>query len=208
MATPKWFDRTLAAVISLIVLLFSSVVVYRNYQSSHYRYPYPDPVLVARRQRAEEVLRRLGAQFSGRAAKAQIVDLSQWRGSKEHLANLTQVLGPGGERIWLIMTGSEFDDESLHHIKDARIAVLNLADTRVTDEGLRSLLPVVRTLDLSRTLVTDAGLAHLEGFRGLRDLNLTGTAVTEGAIAKLQQLLPNCMIVALPQAPPGGGLSP
>ena len=41
---------------------------------------------------------------------------------------------------------------------------------------------------------TDAGLDRLKGFTQLRELDLTGTQVTDAGVAKLQKALPNCKI--------------
>jgi hypothetical protein len=49
--------------------------------------------------------------------------------------------------------------------------------------------------------VTDAGLKHLAGLKGLRELELRSAShvvkagqITEAAVAQLQQALPNCKI--------------
>jgi hypothetical protein len=52
----------------------------------------------------------------------------------------------------------------------------------------------MQLLSLDRTMVTDAGLVHLEGFSNLTWLDLSGTKVTDVGVKKLQQKLPRCKI--------------
>ncbi len=47
---------------------------------------------------------------------------------------------------------------------------------------------------LSGPEVTDAGLAHLAGLTALKELDLTRTDVTDVGVAELQKALPNCSI--------------
>ena len=42
--------------------------------------------------------------------------------------------------------------------------------------------------------VTDAGLVHLKGLTGLKDLGLYGTKVTNAGVAELKKALPKCKI--------------
>jgi hypothetical protein len=49
-------------------------------------------------------------------------------------------------------------------------------------------------LNLDRTGVTNAGLAHLKGMKELDELVLTNTKVTDAGVAKLQAALPKCTI--------------
>ncbi len=43
--------------------------------------------------------------------------------------------------------------------------------------------------------VTDVGLVHLKGLRSLRSLDLSGTKVTDAGVADLQRALPNLEII-------------
>ena len=67
---------------------------------------------------------------------------------------------------------------------------LNLANTKVTDEGLKALdgMKNLHRLHLEKTSVTDAGLAHLKGLTGLEYLNLYNTAVTDAGLKDLEGL--------------------
>jgi hypothetical protein len=42
--------------------------------------------------------------------------------------------------------------------------------------------------------VTDAGLVHLEGLEKLEALGLKNTQVSDAAVKKFQQALPNCKV--------------
>ena len=59
----------------------------------------------------------------------------------------------------------------------------------------------LRTLDLSGTRVTDAGLVHLGRLSRLRMLQLTGTTVTAAGVKKLQKALPKCRIIRVDASP-------
>ncbi len=67
---------------------------------------------------------------------------------------------------------------------------LNLARTKVTDEGLATLseLPNLTRLHLELTGITDAGLAHIAGLKQLEYLNLYGTEITDAGLAHLEGL--------------------
>jgi mono/diheme cytochrome c family protein/YHS domain-containing protein len=67
---------------------------------------------------------------------------------------------------------------------------LNLSRTGVTDEGIARLagFPQLRRVNLSRTAVGDAALRHLAGLEHLEYLNLYGTAVTDAGLEHLRGL--------------------
>lgn len=67
---------------------------------------------------------------------------------------------------------------------------LNLANTKVTDEGLASIagLTNLTHLHLENTAITDAGLAHLKGLSNLVYLNLYNTKVTDAGMDHLSGL--------------------
>ncbi|HXE54185.1 MAG TPA: c-type cytochrome domain-containing protein, partial [Tepidisphaeraceae bacterium] len=122
----------------------------------------------------------------------------------------------------LNLVGDHVDNTQLALLTpvDKQLAVLNLARTKVTDDGLKALesLPNLRKLHLENTKVTDAGLTHVKGLSNLEYLNLYGTQVTDAGladldglknlkalylwqtkvtpagVAKLQQALPKCQI--------------
>jgi hypothetical protein len=55
-------------------------------------------------------------------------------------------------------------------------------------------LPDLSSLDLARTKVTDEGLAHLGACKELRHLDLTGTRVTAAGVADLQKKPPELKV--------------
>jgi Leucine-rich repeat (LRR) protein len=108
-----------------------------------------------------------------------------------HLAGLAQL-----RELWLDNT--QVTDAGLQHLAGLlQLELLSLNNNHVTDAGLTHLagLAQFRELWLDNTQVTDAGLAHLEGLTQLRKLWLDGTRVTDEGVKKLQQALPNCLIV-------------
>jgi Leucine Rich repeat len=80
-----------------------------------------------------------------------------------------------------------------------RLGFLELAETGVTDDGLRlvSELRALRTLRLNGAAgVTDEGLRHLEAMAGLKVLDLRGCPnVTDEGVARLKKALPRCRVV-------------
>jgi hypothetical protein len=70
-----------------------------------------------------------------------------------------------------------------------RITIMSLADTRITDKGLKSLEgnAALVALDLSRTGITDAGFESLSTIRWLNNLNMSGTKVTDAGLEILRE---------------------
>jgi hypothetical protein len=67
---------------------------------------------------------------------------------------------------------------------------LQVGDTAVDDEGLRSLSGMrLATLDLRGTRITDAGLVHLTTVRDPERVNLERTAVTDAGIEAFRRRL-------------------
>jgi Leucine-rich repeat (LRR) protein len=79
---------------------------------------------------------------------------------------------------------------------DASIWWLSLANTRVTDAGLKELkgLKKLRTLILRGTRIRGEGLDDLKELKELYQLDLRGTQVTTGDIKALEEALPRCRI--------------
>ena len=70
-----------------------------------------------------------------------------------------------------------------------KLVELNLSRSKVTDAGLASLSAMknLKRLNLANTAVTDAGVDQLAGIAGLEYLNLVGTKVTDAAMLKLEK---------------------
>ena len=63
----------------------------------------------------------------------------------------------------------------------------------MTDAGLGADLGKIAsltTLELAKTKVTDAGLKHLAGLKGLSHLTIEGSEVTKAAVASLESTKP------------------
>jgi hypothetical protein len=80
---------------------------------------------------------------------------------------------------------------------------MNLVVQVIIRRGLALVLPITHpqepnrnllSLSLSETRVTDAGLAHLQKLKGLRNLYLKGTKVTSQGVADLRKVLPDLEI--------------
>ncbi len=101
---------------------------------------------------------------------------------------------------YLELDGTQITDAGLEHLRGlTKLVSLNLSGTKVTDAGLEHLetLASLRVLDLNGTQVTDAGLENLEGLSNLKWLDLSRTQVTPKGVKKLQEALPDCVIVYL-----------
>jgi hypothetical protein len=92
----------------------------------------------------------------------------------------------------LNLVGDHIEDGQLADLGPVvqQVASLNLARTKVTDDGLKALEPLknIRRLHLENTRIGDAGLTHLKGLMTLEYLNLYGTQVTDSGLAQLEGL--------------------
>lgn len=90
------------------------------------------------------------------------------------------------------LLGDHVDDAQLNDLApvSTQVATLNLARTKVTDDGLKAVEPLknLRKLHLENTKIGDAGLTHLKGLTSLEYLNLYGTQVTDSGLEQLQGL--------------------
>lgn len=90
------------------------------------------------------------------------------------------------------LAGAKIDDAALESLKGVSVQLvwLNLANTAVTDAGLKTLagLKNLRRLHLEKTGVGDEGLATVKGLAELQYLNLYGTKVTDKGLAGLAGL--------------------
>jgi len=89
------------------------------------------------------------------------------------------------------LKGSGAVDDDLIHLRHLRnVTALDLADTRITDRGLRSLhtVPNIWIVNLRGTQVTDEGLLHLKVLSRLRELILDDTRMTGQGLQHLRGL--------------------
>ena len=85
------------------------------------------------------------------------------------------------------------------------IVKVDLNRSQVTDADLAHLkgFTELQVLDLYDTTIGDAGLEHLTGLKKLNFLMLKRTNATEAGIKKLQKALPNCETISFsPRTPP------
>lgn len=90
------------------------------------------------------------------------------------------------------LLGDHIDDAQLSDLApiSAQVATLNLAHTKITDDGLKAVEPLknLRKLHLENTKIGDAGLTHLKDLTSLEYLNLYGTHVTDSGLEQLAGL--------------------
>jgi hypothetical protein len=118
----------------------------------------------------------------------------------QHLETLdlshTDVLGTGlGDLRFdpikeLDLADSNLGDRGMASLVEAgrHLLRLNLAGTKISDEGLESLknLHVLESIDLGRTRISGAGLRYLSP--GLKQLGLSGTSLRNGGLTDLEQM--------------------
>lgn len=95
-----------------------------------------------------------------------------------------------------------------HGVWDGDVVIVSLADTSVTDADMAVFrdLPFVQVLDLSRTGVSEVGLAHLAGVTALTELIVVGAKLGGHALAAFRQAHPVVKVVTKP--PPKGAVNP
>lgn len=89
----------------------------------------------------------------------------------------------------LSLLGKDVTDDKLRALSglESSLVWLNLSRTGISDAGLAKVgeHSRLRRLHLARTDIGDAGLAHLKGLSGLHFLNLYGTNVTDAGLEHL-----------------------
>ena len=100
-------------------------------------------------------------------------------------------------RLNLRLDNTGIGNEGLRALEDVPLNQLLLSRTVITDDGLAYLSSQAELdfLVLSGTAVSDAGLEHLLELSDLTFLDLSDTNVTRDGIARLQEALPECRIV-------------
>jgi Leucine-rich repeat (LRR) protein len=97
--------------------------------------------------------------------------------------------------VSLDLRGSAISDDDLQHLSVAvpQLRVLNLSRTAIGDAGLAHFvrfaeMDQLQVLDLSGTALTDAGLSHLARLPRLEELDLDRTSITDAGVAQLAAL--------------------
>jgi hypothetical protein len=89
-----------------------------------------------------------------------------------------------------------------YHYGQIRAVQVSLADTKTADADVARIaslpgLSEIRSMNLGRTRITDAGMVHLACLKNLKVLNLHGTQVTDQGKNELQKALPELEITNL-----------
>ena len=105
---------------------------------------------------------------------------------------------PKGNVIEMDLTAKPVGNGDLAAIaRHPHLQTLWLTKTGVTDAGLADLQPLrqLRVLGLARTGITDAGLKHLAAIKSLREIWIYPTKVSEGAVNNLKTVLPGVRVI-------------
>ncbi len=99
--------------------------------------------------------------------------------------------------VWLNLANTKITNDGLKHIANLPLTKLHLEKTEIGDDGLKFLAKMkdLTYLNLYSTKVTDAGLEHLKGLTNLKKLYVWQSAVTPEGMAKLNKTLVNTEIV-------------
>ena len=118
-------------------------------------------------------------------------------GAKIDDAALESLKGVSEQLVWLNLANTSVTDAGLKVLAGFKnLRRLHLEKTGVGDEGLGSVkgLAELQYLNLYGTKVTDKGLASLGGLKKLKNVYLWQTAVTDGGAADLAKALPGLYI--------------
>jgi hypothetical protein len=139
-------------------------------------------------------------------ADVRLLDAVKTIGGEAHFIKRTpRFLGLFGGHDYLVFSfqGKSFDDAALARFVATygdRVWGLYMANTGVTDEGLRHLagLPSIEQLGIGNvdprddrhppSAVTDAGLVHLKGLTTLKALDLGGLPITDAGLEAVKDL--------------------
>ncbi|MBI1311544.1 SUMF1/EgtB/PvdO family nonheme iron enzyme [bacterium] len=90
--------------------------------------------------------------------------------------------------------GAGLTDADLVHLTRLPLTELSLFDTKITNDGLKTLaqIPNLTLLGLQKTAIDDDGLQQLVSLKNLKAVFVGKTAVTDAGIAALREKLPEC----------------
>ena len=147
---------------------------------------------------AVQKINALGGGAMPLAANTNLISVNfSLAGAKIDDAALESLKGVSEQLVWLNLANTSVTDagmKSLAGFKNLRR--LHLEKTSVGDEGLASLKNLVEItyLNLYSTKITDKGLASLAGLKKLKNVYLWQTAVTDGGAADLAKAIPGIYI--------------
>jgi len=175
-----------------IAMAFLSLVAFAGAQED--QLPTAPPADAAAMQK----INALGGGAMPLAANTNLISVNfSLAGAKIDDAALESLKGVSEQLVWLNLANTSVTDagmKSLAGFKNLRR--LHLEKTSVGDEGLASLknLGEITYLNLYSTKITDKGLSSLAGLKKLKNIYLWQTAVTDGGAADLAKAVPGIYI--------------
>jgi len=154
-------------------------------------------LIASRTDRAEKILRRLGAEFDQVISASSYYTYSPsvktvtigdtWTGTAQDLVYLSWLTGY--QKIAVIAQGKNFTDQHLSQVAMATNLVgLNLSRASVTDDGMIAVqdMPLLQDLRIYYCNVSDKCLRYLDNdMSELRAFSVFGTSITEKAFDEL-----------------------
>jgi len=158
----------------------------------------PLPEVAAAPAEAVNQLTSAGAQVMPLFAESSLLQVSFALSSEPSNDANVALLGPAAEQVYsLNLAGSKATDEGLKTLAQLKnLTSLHLENSTVTDAGLAQLAQLSRLqyLNLYGTGITDAGLAHLEGLSHLKNLYLWKTNVSYDVAMAMQEKIPGLQV--------------
>lgn len=102
-----------------------------------------------------------------------------------------------GEVIWLNLAGTKISDEGLKHLKGMPLKKLHLERTKVGDAGMEHIASIesLEYLNIYDTQVSNKSIKHLKKLKSLKKLYVWKSKINEKGIDRLQKQLPDAEIV-------------
>ena len=144
------------------------------------------------------LLPALVALVAGLGCKSSEANLPPAAGVNLTTMGATIQTDPKGNVIEMDLTAKPVGNGDLAAIaRHLHLQTLWLTKTGVTDAGLADLQPLrqLRVLGLARTGITDAGLKHLAAIKSLREIWIYPTKVSEDAVDDLKTALPGVRVI-------------
>jgi hypothetical protein len=175
-----------------LALAFLSLVAFAGAQEE--QLPTAPPADAA----AVQKINALGGGAMPLAANTNLISVNfSLAGSKIDDAALESLKGVSEQLVWLNLANTSVTDAGLKSLAGLKnLRRLHLERTGVGDEGLASVknLGELTYLNLYSTKVTDKGLASITGLKKLKNVYLWQTAVTDGGAADLAKAVPGIYI--------------
>lgn len=176
----------------LLALAFSSLVAVAGAQED--QLPTAPPADAASLQK----INSLGGGAMPLAANTNLISVNfSLGGAKIDDAALDSLKGVSEQLVWLNLANTSVTDAGLKVLAGFKnLRRLHLEKTGVGDEALASIktLAELTYLNLYGTKVTDKGLSNLAGLKKLKNVYLWQTAVTDGGAAELAKAVPGIYI--------------